>query len=94
SSAAGRLSGSQNAAGSFALNKYNRNPKGIVTDGTHIWVVNDTSTDKVFKYTTNGSLVGSWTVDSANKYPTGLTIDPSNASQDIWIVDNGTDRVY
>jgi hypothetical protein len=92
--AAGRLSGSQNAASNFALNSSNRNPKGIVTDGTYIWVVNDTSTDKVFKYTTSGALVGSWTIDSANKYPTGLTIDPSNGSQDIWIVDSGTDKVY
>ena len=41
-----------------------------------------------------GALVGSWTIDSANKAPTGLTIDPSGASQSIWIVDNGTDRVY
>ena len=31
---------------------------------------------------------------SANKAPTGLTIDPSGVSQSIWIVDNGTDRVY
>ncbi len=93
-SAAGRLSGSQTAASSFSLNSGNKEPKGIVTDGVHLWVVNDTSTDKVFKYTLSGSLVGSWTIDSANKTPTGLTIDPSNGSQDIWIVDSGTDRVY
>jgi hypothetical protein len=92
--AAGRLSGSQTAASSFSLNSGNKAPKGIVTDGVHLWVVNDASTDKVFKYTLNGSLVGSWTIDSANKSPTGLTIDPSNGSQDIWIVDSGTDRVY
>lgn len=41
-----------------------------------------------------GALVGNWTIDSANKAPTGLTIDPSGSSQSIWIVDNGTDRVY
>ncbi len=92
--AAGKLSGSQNAASSFSLNSSNTNPKGIVTDGTYLWVVNDSSTDKVFKYTTSGSLVGSWTINSANKYPTGLTIDPTGASQSIWIVDSGTDRVY
>ena len=39
--AASRLSGSQNAASSFALNSGNTNPKGIVTDGTYLWVVND-----------------------------------------------------
>ncbi len=92
--AAGRTSGSQNAASSFPLNSSNTNPKGIVTDGTYLWVVNDSSTDKVFKYSLSGSLVGSWTIDSANQLPTGLTIDPTNGSQSIWIVDSGTDKVY
>jgi hypothetical protein len=92
--AAGRLSGSLNAASSFAVNSGNRDPKDIVTDGTNLWLVNDSTTDRVFRYTMSGSLVGSWTIDSANKAPTGLTIDPSGASQSIWIVDNGTDRVY
>jgi|GEM_PF-4661184 len=92
--AAGRLSGSQTAASSFSLNTSNTNPKGIVTDGTYLWVVNDSSSDRVFKYTLSGSLVGSWTIDSGNQTPTGLTIDPSNGSQSIWIVDSGTDRVY
>lgn len=92
--AATRLSGSQNAASSFALNSGNRDPKDLVTDGSSLWVVNDSTIDKVFKYTMTGALVGSWTIDSANKNPTGLTIDPSGVSQSIWIVDNGTDRVY
>ena len=55
-SAASRLSGSQNAASSFSLNSGNTNPKDIVTDGTNLWVVNDSTTDKVFKYTLSGSL--------------------------------------
>ncbi len=92
--AAGRLSGSQSASSSFSLNSSNRNPKGIVTDGAFLWIVNSSTTDKVFKYTTSGSLVGSWSIDSANRSPTGLTIDPANGSQSIWIVDSGTDRVY
>jgi hypothetical protein len=91
--AASRLSGSHNAASSFALNSGNRGPKDIVTDGAHLWVVNDSSTDKVFKYTLSGSLVGSWTISSGGGSPTGITIDPSNVS-DIWIVDNNDDRVY
>ena len=49
--AATRLSGSQNAASSFSLNSGNKDASDIVTDGTHLWVVNDSSTDKVFKYT-------------------------------------------
>jgi hypothetical protein len=91
--AAGRLSGSQNAASSFGLNKNNKNPKDIVTDGTHLWVVDDSSTDKVFKYTLSGSLVGSWTISSGGGSPTGITLDLGNNS-DLWIVDSATDRVY
>jgi hypothetical protein len=93
--AASRLSGSPNATSSFSLNSGNTNPKGLVTDGTYVWVVNDGTTDKVFKYTLSGSLVGSWTISTSGAtHPTGLTIDPSGASQDIWIVDSGTDKVY
>jgi hypothetical protein len=91
--AASRLSGSQNAANSFALNSGNKDPKDIVTDGVYLWVVNNSTTDKVFKYTLGGSLVGSWTISSGGGSPTGITIDPANVS-DIWIVDNATDRVY
>jgi hypothetical protein len=91
--AASRLSGSQNAFSSFALNSGNKDPKDIVTDGVHLWVVNNSTTDKVFKYTIAGSYLGSWTITSGGGSPTGITIDPSNVS-DIWIVDNATDRVY
>ena len=79
--AAGRFSGSQNATSSFALNSGNKNPKDIVTDGTHLWVVNDSSTDKVFKYALAGSLVGSWTISSGGGSPTGITIDPAEGQR-------------
>jgi WD40 repeat protein len=94
--AASRLSGSQSAASSFNLvngKNGNANGKGIVTDGTSIWVVDDGTTDRVFKYTISGSSLGSWTIDAANTHPTGLTINPNSVS-DIWIVDNGTLKVY
>ena len=56
--------------------------------------MNDSTTDKVFKYTTAGALVSSWTITTAGATsPTGITIDPANVSN-IWIVDSGTDRVY
>jgi DNA-binding beta-propeller fold protein YncE len=93
--AASRLSGSQSAASSFSLvsgKKGSTNPQDIVTDGTSFWVVDGTA-HQVFKYTLAGSLLGSWTIDPANTQPTGITINPSNVS-DIWIVDNGTDKVY
>jgi hypothetical protein len=92
--AASRISGSQPATSSFSLNSSNSNPKDIVCDGASLWIVDDAKkTDKVFKYTIDGAYVGSWAIDSANKAPTGLAIDPANVG-DIWIADSGTDRVY
>jgi hypothetical protein len=90
--AASLRSGSQSAAISFKLNHSDPNPQDIVTDGTSFWVVDGTAL-KVFKYTLAGSLLGSWAIDPADKNPTGITINPSNVS-DVWIVDNGTDKVY
>src|SRR5205085_847770 len=72
--AASRLSGSQSAASSFVLNSADTTPKGIVTDGGSLWIVDDgSSTDTVFKYSLGGSSLGSWTIDAANTHPTGLT---------------------
>ena len=56
-------------------------------------MVNDSTTDEVFKYTVGGSLVGSWTISGGGGSPTGITLDPSNPAH-LWIVDSGTDRVY
>ncbi len=91
--AASRLSGSQSAASSFALNSANSNSKDLVTDGTSLWVVNDSTTDKVFKYTLAGALLGSWTIDAANASPTGITLDPTNV-QHLWIVDSVADKLF
>jgi hypothetical protein len=91
--AASRLSGSQSAASSFSLASGDSNAKGIVTDGTSLWAIDDGKTDKVYKYSLSGSLLGSWTIDSANSSPTGLTLNP-NSPSDIWIVDSGTKKVY
>ncbi|MCA9198368.1 MAG: hypothetical protein KDA87_12550, partial [Planctomycetales bacterium] len=79
---------------SFSLVRGNRNPLGITTDGEHIWVVNNTkSTDKVFRYSIEGELEGSWQIDTANASPTGITIDPNDVN-DVWIVDAISDHVY
>jgi hypothetical protein len=92
--AASRTAGSQAATSSFSLNSGNANPKDMVTDGASLWVVDDAAkTDKVFKYTVAGALAGSWTIDAANKAPTGIALDPANIG-DLWISDSGTDRVY
>ena len=37
--------------------------------------------------------LGSWTITGAGGSPTGITLDPASPSH-LWIVDNGTDRVY
>jgi hypothetical protein len=92
--AATRLTGAQNASSNFLLNGSNRNPKDVVTDGSSIWVVNDTTSDRVFQYNTAGTLLNSWAINSANSSPTGISLDFSQGSQDLWIVDNGTNRVY
>ena len=91
--AASLRSGSQNAATSFSLNSGNAGPKDIVTDGTYLWVVNDSTADSVFKYTLSGSLIGSWTINGAGSSPTGITLDPTNVGN-MWVVDSGTKRVY
>jgi subtilisin family serine protease len=92
--AASRTSGTQNASSNFLLSSQNVSPRDLVTDGTNIWVVNDSTSDRVFRYSLTGTLLNSWSINSANTIPTGITLDPSNGSQDIWIVDSGTDRVY
>jgi hypothetical protein len=95
SGGASRTSGGQSAVSSFTLNTANGDAKGIVTDGTHLWVVNDAASgaDKVFKYTLTGTLVGSWTIASANGSPTGITLDPGSVNH-LWIVDSADDAVY
>lgn len=92
--AATRLSGSQNATSSFNLDGGNGSPKDLVTDGTSVWVVNDAANDKVFKYAVAGAPSGSWTMTGGGGSPTGITLDPTGASQDLWVVDTATDRVY
>lgn len=108
-SAAGRLSGTQTATGSFALASGNTSPTDLVfgTGGSNgnagitntLWVVNSASSDRVYRYTlgTTNLVSGSatsWLLNTANSSPTGIALDPSNGSQDIWVVDSGTDRVY
>jgi hypothetical protein len=86
-------SGTLTAAGSFSLNTANTSPKDIVTDGMYLWVVNDSTTDKVFKYNLSGTLQGSWTISGGGGSPTGITLDPANVGN-LWIVDSATDRIY
>ena len=65
----------------------------MVTDGTSLWVVNNSTVDKVFKYTTSGAGRQLDHCDVGRSSPTGITIDPANVSH-IWIVDSGTRCVH
>jgi hypothetical protein len=87
-------SGKVNATSSFALNSGNLNSTDIVSDGAHLWVLNDTlAADKVFRYSSAGVLEGSWNLSTTNPTPTGITLDPTNVNH-LWVVDASTDRVY
>lgn len=87
-------SGTVLATSSFVLNVQNLAPKDLATDGTSIWVVNDASTDRVFRYNLAGVMQNFWTLNTANRSPTGIAIDPTDVSNDIWIVDSTSDRLY
>ncbi|MCA9258866.1 MAG: tandem-95 repeat protein [Planctomycetales bacterium] len=87
--------GDATATDSFVLHTANKNGQGITSDGNFLWVVNNTANkDFVYKYDLSGNYVGRWQIDPANSSPTGITIDPTGASDAIWIVDNVSDSVY
>lgn len=93
--AANRTSGTQTATRSFSLNKTNSAPQDLVTDGTTVWVTQSGSSDRIFVYrASDGASLGNWAIDPLNSSPVGITLDPSGASSSLWVVDNGTDRVY
>jgi hypothetical protein len=101
--AASNTSGSQNSNIEFAPSM-SGNLKGIVTDGTFLWAVTEGSTDYVYRFTitrnastgdpTGLTQSGLWQLASANSKPTGITLDPTGASQSLWVVDESTDTVY
>jgi subtilisin family serine protease len=100
--AASRLSGSQTASSSWFLNFRNADATDIVFGSQngqrYLWAVNDSSVDRVFRYTLNASggisAFTSWPLHSSNSRPTGIALDPGNGSMDIWVADAGTSRVY
>ena len=73
---------------SFTLDAGNTHSEGITWDGGYLWVV-DQQEDKVFKYSTSGTLLDSFSVAPAT-HPEGITGDGTN----LWIVDTDTEKVY
>ncbi len=100
--AAGNTSGTDKADKSFAP-KMSGNLKGLVTDGTSLWVVTEGGTDYVYGFAivrdgggspTGLTQNGQWTLAKVNSKPTGITLDPTGASQSLWVVDESSDSVY
>jgi hypothetical protein len=94
---AGRSSGKTAADSTFDLAKQNKEAQGIAVSGKKLWVVNDKAgdaRDKVFVYKRTGDFQWAWFLDPANTRPTGITLDPSGDSSDLWVVDAETDRIY
>ncbi len=49
----------------------------------------------VFVYRmSDGAALGSWRLDLRNRAPAGIAIDPTGASQSVWVVDGAWRRVY
>lgn len=97
------------ATGNWVLGSGNTGPTDVVygTDGTkrYLWVVNNATTDRVYRYvlnadnsirtnTTGTDIMIYWALNTANKAPSGVTLDPSQTSGTLWVVDSGTDRIY
>ena len=100
--AAGNTSGTDKADKNFGLS-ISGNLKGIVTDGTSLWVVTEGGTDYVYRFAiardgggnpTGLTKNGEWKLATANSKPTGITLDPTGASPSLWIVDESSDSVY
>jgi hypothetical protein len=104
--AASLRSGTSGASGRFTLLQANRFARDLVfgkQNGTYyLWVVNNhpLGTDRVYRYPLNSAGIWpgtgqiSWPINASNPEPTGITLDPSSGSMDIWISDISTDRVY
>ncbi len=85
--------GSYSPTSQIDLDENNKNAIGITTDGSSLWVVDSQATDRVFKYSIGGESLGEWTIDSRNRSPRGITVDPTDSSS-LWIVDSRTDEAF
>jgi hypothetical protein len=94
--AAQATTGTIQPTSTFTLAGVNDHPTGIATDGTYIWINDDdkTNEDNIWRYTLAGQFQGGWDLPSPNTKAAGITIDPTHASDSIWVVDSGTDKVY
>jgi hypothetical protein len=91
--AAERRSGKWTATRSFPLHPDNGKPSGLATDGNRLWITDARcGRGRVFVYTLDGQLLGSWSLDPANGHPRGITLQRSTG--DLWVVDQRDVQVY
>ena len=91
--AAARRSGKWTATRSFRLHPDNARPSGLTTDGNLLWITDARlGRNRVFVYTLDGQLLGSWSLDPANGNPRGITLQRSTG--DLWVVDRHDVMVY
>jgi subtilisin-like proprotein convertase family protein len=90
-------SGSHAPTSSWELPSVNENPTGITTDGTYVWITDNDSRneDNIWMYDRDGGpLLDGWDLPPANTATSGVTIDPTGASHNIWVVDSGADAIF
>jgi YD repeat-containing protein len=91
--AADRRSGKWTATRSFPLHPDNAKPSGLATDGNRLWITDARcGRPRVFVYTLDGQLLGSWSLDPANGHPRGITLQRSTG--DLWVVDQRDVQVF
>jgi len=66
----------------------NTNPRGITTDGTNIWIADETAAE-VYKYNMDGDVITWWDTNAQGCNPVAITTDGNY----IWVVD-GDRTVY
>jgi len=69
-----------------------RKPAGLAFDGEYLWLAAFGKNDKIFQYTTVGSLVYSFPAYTNQPHPTGVTWDDDGDY--LWYVDCCTDTFY
>lgn len=85
--------GAYSATSTFTLDRANRHASDLVVGESFVWVVDDYR-DSAFVYTFDGACVGSWSLDPENANASGVTLDPTGASTDLWVVDRADAVVY
>ena len=71
----------------FSVSSQETDPQGITWDGTHFWVLGD-STDTVYKYTSTGTYTGTGFKTGQSGALTGVAWDGTN----FWLLNRSTDR--